>query len=1197
MSIWSHKALFASLLVCVALPLCAQNNGTLSGSVIDKTGAYVPNAAIELRQPGGGSAMLQAKTSAEGSFSLSAVKPGTYELTVEALGFSKLTLSNVEVSPGRENTLQPIRMEIAGSTQTVEVSDSPIAVQSNSFEVATTITSQQVANLPVLDRQVSNLFSTQAGVASNPNGGSTVIDGLRSQMTNVTLDGINVQDNFIRLSGLDYLPNKLTIAQVSEFTISSANAPSNYGIGATQITMTTPSGTNEIHGTGYYYNRNSALSANDWFANQNGTAKPFLNLNQMGGTVGGPVKKDKLFFYLAYEAYRLRQTSRQNDTVPTSTARQGMYTFTDGSGTQFNVLQAGHATVDPYMAKLLGTIPLPNNSQLGDGLNTAGYQFNASSNETRDNAQGRIDYVMSPKNIFFGTYIWNRDLVDRPDVDIFYSKAPPITNNNSGKFLSVGWRWTPTPRLTNELRGGFNRTPGLFDVSYGVLPFYISNSLFNAPAEGAFAPQGRYTNTYAVQDNANLILGKHNLSFGYQQQNIRIESFNNNGGIGPIYTLGFGPSNPNGLTDIPGATSDDINSANTLLATLGGVVSGYQQTFNVKSRTSGFVSGAPNTRNFQFDTYSGYVADKWKLHRTFSLSLGVRYDYYTPLNERDSLYLTPVLTNNNYISTLLSNATLDFGGNSAGRPFYKASKLNFAPNAGFAWDIFGDGKTAIRGGYSLTYVNDDLITAAANNLGTNAGLSTSVSNGDVIGQLSTNLPKIVTPALQVPRTFRDNYLLATTANAEGMIDPGLKTPYVQQWSIGVQQEYRKFIFDARYVGNHGLHELRAIDFNQVQVGGTPFLADFQRARNNLLLSLAAGRGNNPNYNSQIAGSVPLQFLPKLPSSGLLNNSTVRGQIARGEVGQLGNTYQQAFKPGQNGGYSFFPSRYGFGMNALTSASYSYYDAVQLDVRRRLNSGQQVQLNYTFSKAIADANGDLNNSRFEPFSDVNNGLLDKSRAPFDQTQALKANYVLPIPMGKGHRLSGNGLVNRIIGDWTFSGFLTYQSGTPYSIVSRRGTYNRGGSRATYNTADIASGASLNGATGFFMTKNGPYFVNPSAIDPNSGRGVASDGAAPFAGQVFSNPVPGAYGLLGRRIFSGPWFFNWDAQLAKKIPVTERVSIDFQAGFYNMTNHPSFGVGTDGDTAATNYSVNGTNFGRIVSTVGAPRIIQFGAYVRF
>lgn len=1191
------RILTALLFVLSVFPLQAQNNGILTGSVLDQSGAALPNAPVELLLPGGSSAILRTTTGMDGSFSIAAVKPGTYQLSVEVAGFAKTTLTSVVVDPGKETTLPPLRLQVASSAQTVDVVENTIAVQSTSYEVASTITQEQVANLPVLDRQVSNLFSTQAGVASNQvPGGSTVINGLRSQYTNVTLDGINVQDNFIRLGGIDYIPNKLTIAQVAEFTIASANAPSNYGIGATQITLTTPSGGNQYHGSGYYYNRNSAVAATDWFANKSGTGKSFLNLNQIGGTLGGPIFKDKLFFYAAYEAYHLRQTSLQNNLVLTPDARNGIFTLTDGSNTKFNVLQATGSSIDPYIANLLKTQPSRNNDLLGDGVNTAGYQFNGRNNETRDNAQGRIDYAMSPKNIFFGTYIWNRDIVDRPDLDTFYTQAPPYFNDNHSKFFSAGWRWTPLASLTNELRGGFNLSPGLFNSSLPQPAFYVAGGFFDIPNQNAFAPQGRYTDTYALQDNANYIRGKHNISFGFQQQNIRVRSFDNNGGIQPIYTLGFGPSNPNGIADIPGANANDINTANNLLSTLAGIISGYQQTFNVTSRTSGFVPGASNTRNFEFDTLSGYVSDKWKLSRRVNLIAGLRYDYYTPLNERDSLFLTPRLVNGNYINTILSNATLDFGGNSAGRPYYKSSRANFAPSVGFAWDVFGDGKTAVRGGYSMSYVNDDTIIAVQNYISTNAGLQTAVSNPDVIGQLSTSPPKVPTPVLQVPLTFADNLASSGPANAEGIINPDLKTPYVQQWSLGVQHEFKKFVIDLRYIGNHGVHELRGFDFNQVQVAGTPYLDDFLRARNNLFLSRAAGRGSNPAYNPDIPGSAPLQFLPTLPSGGRLNSSRIRGLIARGEAGQLASVYQQSFVPGLNGGYSFFPSPYGLGMNALTNASYSTYNSAQIDVRRRLPNGQQIQVNYTFSKALSDSNGDLNNNRFEPFLDVHNGKLDKARAPFDLTHALKANYVLPIPLGKGHILGGNRVVNRVIGDWLLSGFVTLQSGSPFSIVSRRGTLNRGGSRAYYNTVDLLSGANLQDALGFFMTGDGPYFVNPTNIAAN-GRGVAPDGSAPFKGQVFVNPQPGTYGSLQRRQFTGPRFFNFDAQIAKKIMATERISIDFQAAFFNVTNHPNFTVGQDGDAAATNYSVNGSNFGRILATVGNPRLIQFGAYVRF
>lgn len=1182
-------------------PLHAQNNGTLTGTVVDPTGAAVPNADVEILLPGGSSAILRAKTGTDGGFSIPVIKPGKYQLSVTAAGFAKVNLTEVTVDPGKEISLPPLKLQIATSAQTVDVVESPVGVQNTTYEVATTLTQDQVTNLPVLDRQINNLYSTQAGVEQNGvPGGSTVINGTRSQATNVTLDGINVQDQFIRLSGLDIIANNLTIAQVAEFTISSANEPSNYGIGATQVTMTTPSGTDQFHGSAYYYNRNSAVEANNWFSNQIGTPKPFLNLNQFGATIGGPIIKDKLFFYAAYENYRLRQQALQNFTVFTQSARQGVMTLTDGSGATANLLSATHSSVDPYISKLLGEMPLPNNSLLGDGLNTAGYQFNTRANATRDNILGRLDYALSPKNVFFATYTWNRNLVDRTGDDAFYTSVPPTYNDAEAKLFSIGWRWNPLPNLTNELRGGFNLAPVPFDVRTPVPPAYVNSPLVDFPGEFGFAPQGRFTNTYAWQDNASWIHGNHTMTFGYQQQDIRVKEYDNNGYIqAPFYNLGFSTSNPNGLTTIPGlpnASSNDVNTANNLLASLAGIVSETEQTFNVTSRTSGFVPGAANVRNFQYDTYSAYVSDKWKVRPRLTLSAGLRWDYYPAFNEANSLFLTPEMTGGNYISTILSDATLNFAGNSAGRPYYNASKKNFAPSVGFAWDVFGDGKTAVRGGYSLSYYNDDAIVTAANNVGTNSGLQSAVINPNVIATVS-HPPAIPVPTLKVPLTFADN-LANNPTNAEGLINPNIQQPYIQQWSLSVQREVKKFIIDVRYVGNKGVHEWRAVDFNQVQVAGTQYLTDFKKAQKNLFLSLAAGQGADGDYNPAIKGSVPVPFFSNnLPAGGFLSDPTVAGLLAQGQAGQLGSIYQEVFVPGLNGGYSFFPSLYGFGMNVLESGAYSNYQSGQIDVRRSLPNGQQLQINYVFSKALADTNGDLNNDRFEPYLDLHNGRLDYARAPFDLTNCLKANYVVPIPLGENHRLSGNRLINRVIGGWTASGIVTYQSGSPYSIVSQFGTLNRGGSRATYNTVDTLTGKIPSGTTGFFMTGNGPYFVNPSAVDPNTGLGVQQFGDAPFNGQVFADPGAGTDGSLQRRMFTGPNLFEWDAQLIKSIPITERVRVDFQAAFFNFTNHPNFTVGQDGNTGATGYNVNEPNFGKIIATTTIPRIIQFGAYIRF
>ncbi len=1178
--------------------------GRLSGTVVDPSGTAVAGAKVDLYIAGGQTPVISVQTTAEGEFHVPSLRAAEYEIRVESPGFTRATVAHVSVDPANDNTVAPIRLELASASQTIEVHEAAPAVQSNSFEVSTTVTQEQVEKLPVLDRQVNNLFLTQAGVSEGK--GPATVNGLRTSLTNLTLDGINIQDNFIRTNSLDFLPNKLTIGQVSELTISTSNANPSLGLGASQISLTTPSGTNSLHGNGYWYNRNSALAANNWFNNQTGVAKPFLNLNQLGGSLGGPVIKDKLFFYVNYEAYRLRQSQLNTNTILTPSARQGLLTYVDAGGVQrqFNILQAQHLTIDPAVQALLNAMPSAGNStQQGDGLNTTGYAFNARANETRDNVTGRADYYLSLKHILSGSYIWNRDTVDRPDLGNFYTATPPVSNADHAHFLSGSWRWTPTPRLTNELRGGFNIAPGFFEVA-GKLPAYLIDNtpfsnlsplLFTSPVN-TFLPQGRATNTYSLQDNASYTHGRHNLSFGYQSQWVRVSPYQF-GGIVPTYGLSISSNSPYGFNvgDIPGASATDTNTANLLLAQLGGLISDDQQVFNVTSRNSGFVSGAPNRRHFTYDTYSGYISDNWKVARRLNLTLGLRYDYYTVLNERDSLELLPVLTNNSVESTLLSNATLNFAGNSVGRPFYRPDRNNFAPSVGFAWDVFGNGRTAIRGGYSLAYVNDDNIATLVNNIdSTNSGLSGTASNTGLVNTLSGSLPPIPAPTFMVPRTFADNYALNPT-NAQGMPDPNLRTPYVQQWSFGIQQELKGFIVEARYVGNHATKGLRAFDYNQVIIKENGFLDDFKRARSNGFLAAKAGNGFNPAYDPTVPGSQQLTVFPQLVGGGLLNNPFIQGLISSGEVGALGADYQIF---GLNGNVNFFRNPYTLGANAVSNFSSTTYNAAQFDIRRRTRAGLQFQFNYTFSKALGNSGGD-GAERFEPFLDRANPGIERSRLPFDLTHVFKSNFYIPLPFGAGQRFSYAPL-NRLIGGWGISSFITYQSGANFSVLSARGTLNRSGLRSALNTADTTlTKGQLDNVTGFFMTGNGPMFISPSVIGTD-GRGVAPDGSAQFTGQVFFNPGPGEVGGLQRRFFNGPWDFNWDFAIIKNTKITERQSVELRADFFDLTNHAAFTPGDEGNpNLADSFNVNKPNFGKITqfAFLNPSRVIQFGLYYRF
>ena len=338
-----------------------------------------------------------------------------------------------------------------------------------------------------------------------------------------------------------------------------------------------------------------------------------MNLNQIGGSIGGPIFKDKLFFYLNYEAYRLRQQQLTINQVLTPSARQGILTYPDANGAlqTFNVLQSQHLSVDPAIQTLLNSVPTTINSNLiGDGLNTGGYAFNAAANEDRDSATGRIDYYLSQKHILAGSYIFNRDDVDRPDIGNYYSVIPPVTNANHSKFLSASWRWTPTPVFTNELRGGFNFAPGSFNTAGKPPAYLVDNSfstdldslIFTSPVN-TFLPQGRATNTYSLQDNATYTRGKHVISFGYQSQWIGITPYDDAGTV-PSYALGESSNSPYGFAGgaIPGANATFTQTANDLLAALAGLVAEDYQKFNVTSRTSGFVPGANNVRHYTYNT-------------------------------------------------------------------------------------------------------------------------------------------------------------------------------------------------------------------------------------------------------------------------------------------------------------------------------------------------------------------------------------------------------------------------------------------------------------------------------------------------------------------------------------------------------------------------------------------------------------------
>ena len=1234
-------------------------NGTLSGTVTDPSGAVVPGASVTATDPATNQT-YRANTDQSGNYALPNLPNSTYKVTVEHPGFTKVTISGVVVSVSQTTPL-PIKLEVAGAATEVLVAETQAAVQTESAELKNTVDREQLDTIPLPTRNPLDLVKTFAGVLTPNNGAGTAgdafVNGLRGNTTNLTQDGINVQDNFVKTSAFFAISAPIADT-IGEFNMTVGGVGADAGFGSAQVTMITQRGTNQYHGEAYWYERTRFLNANTWFNNDSGIGRPFQLQNRIGGTIGGPVwiphiyhGKNRTFFFFSYQAYREPRSQPRTRTVMTTTAEQGLFTYTPsgGSPTTVNLLNIGtigNTGVKPALNSLtmgIYTKYVPQSGYTdagcasGDGINIRCIALNLGGVNNQNYYTTRIDQQLGSRNSF--EFVFNEAL---------FNTAPDFLNSNEPAFPGAPWSggqistrqvfvWALQsvikPTMTNEFRVGYQRAPVSF--AYGntfgeTSGNQIAYSTVTSPIETSTnLPQGRNTPARDFIDNFAWVKGNHQLRFGAEYHWLLANSFLYNT-VFPRVTLGSNASNPDNLSTatLPGISAAELSKAQSIFDDITGLMAAVGAGYNHTSPTSGYVPGVPETYTPVQNNAAGYAQDSWKVKPNLTVQYGVRWEFEGPYDARNGLVLLP----QNNIASLFgptpvgayfqpgntsgaTDVSLTLQGGSNGHDVVNPRWRNFAPFLGVAWSLGNDNKTAIRANFSTHYVLDGFTfwtPATTSNTGLFSTFTNSVPTG-VFAPSNAQLP-VPTTNGGFPVSQVNNFITSGGAANLTAYPPNLRTPYVLEWSLGVQRELIKHTtLEARYVGNHALEQYRSFSINEQVFGPTGLLQEFLNAQNNLAIDVANGK-NGTFVNNGLPGQVATPILDKLftgvATSAAYGSSTFITDLNQNQIQAMYDTIRRTptYRNnvlGTNGNNPpFFPLNFFVANPWANSANYisnngwSYYDALEVEVKKVYGNGFFMQANYTFSKVLSDVQFGESQSEGQNYLSLANTRLDKFRADFDVRQSFGVTFGYPLPFGRGKQLLGSAprWLDTIVGGWALNGFTHWQGGSPLTVSSARTTLASG-----IAATPVLKNMTLNqlqADMGVYRGGNGVYFINPqSGLFTVKGSGSTANFCT--AGQTtpcFAEPAPGQFGNIPYLGLVGPRFFDQDLSIVKNIQIKERLRFELRLEAFDLFNNPNFG--------GAQLSTDSTTFGQLTTTVDTARgggvtsrIVQWAARLHF
>ena len=1293
------KRILAALFFC-ALAVAQTTSSRIMGTITDPAGAAIPGATITATNVDTGVG-FKTVTGEQGEYAIPALPAATYKLTIASTGFRTGVVSEVKLDAAVPATIN-VKLEVGSLTETIEVTGSSEVIQAASATVSSTLVGRQLVELPITTRNLLELVITQPGAQTPGTPRTSSINGLPKGSMNISIDGLNIQDNLLRSDDGFFTTIMPRTDSIEEVTVSTAGVGAeSAGEGAAQIKFVTKSGTNNFHGGAVWQNRNTFFNSNYYFNTIDRLPRDVLNLNQTGVNAGGPILRNRMFFFFNYEDFRLPQTYRVGGAVPNPEVMNGIFTYQDLTTRQirqvnlFNLAASKNAslpanvrpyatTIDPMVSEILksyATLVTPATGSLQDRIatqneyNRKDFTFQAPGKNNRKFLTTHFDWNLTSKHKFDSVWNYQQYYANPDGVNSIYPLwpgtgtvlgRPEIGGTRRISFsLMNTLRSTLTPRLTNELRFGVGPggnsifreeiSPALFSQWKGYVPSigYVQNP-YRASSQSR-----RNTPTMTISDNLSWGKSAHLLNFGFSFTQIKSWQQSLGNAVFQSATFGVAANDPinTGATGIfdtvnfPNSSTTNRSDAAAMYAMLTGRVSSIGRSVTLDENNLNYAHTGSVDRNHMRET-ALYFQDSWRWKANVTVNYGVRWDTQFPLVNENGTYTRVGIeglygvsgVGNMFMPGTLTGKVPAFQQVAPGTAAYNTYNKQFSPNAGVAWTlpatdkpvlswIIGRaGHSVLRAGYSIATVREGMnyfISVWGANQGRNFSLTVTPDAfpadfgppGSVLFRDPT-LPARAEPA-------KPTYPIPVNAgNSVNDFDPKLRMGYVQSWNVSFQRELtRSTVLDVRYVGNHSVGLWRQMNLNEVNIFENKFIDEFRIAQNNLAIAnglpvsafpftpQAQLRSNNFG-NAGLPGQQPL---PIITGAGVpTNDVNFASNLLRGQAGTFANSIATNATRMNNltrAGYpaNFFivnPTVVGGGSWLVTNGGSSTYNALQVELRRRMAKGLLVQGSYAFSKSLSNmfASDSAGVSTPTTYRSATN---DRGPSPWDIRHGLKLNYVYELPVGPGRSFlnGGNAVVRKALEGWQISGVSRVQSGSPARLTGRA-TFNQADNGVVLHNMTIQQ---LNDAIDIRKTTSatsgfGVIFSLPQDLIDNSkaawevgGKTLADlDRSKPYIGPQFDP------GKLGYRIFIyGPWQARFDVSLAKITRVAEGKSFEIRAQALNVANSANFLLGAAGNEVNTGGI--GATFGQVgsayrditVSGSSDPggRIIEFLVRFRF